>query len=94
MAYSLKAGGSRASFPAGSEGNDQQITVTTESWTSSELDTDVLQITDDPRTGNARVELSDIDRSEPAPSLFQAPAGYTVQEMQPVQRNVDDSNPQ
>ncbi len=81
-------------IPAGSEGNDQQITVTEESWTSSELHTDVLQITDDPRTGNSRVELSDIDRNEPDPSLFQAPAGYTVQEMQPVQRNVEDTNPQ
>lgn len=81
-------------IPAGSEGNDQQITVTSESWTSSELHTDVLRIMDDPRTGNMHMELSDIDRSEPDPSLFQAPAGYTVQEMQPVQRNVEDMNSQ
>jgi hypothetical protein len=81
-------------IPAGREGNDQPITVTTELWNSSELRTDVLQITDDPRSGNSRMELSDIDLTEPDPSLFQAPEGYTLQEMEPVPQHVVDTNPQ
>jgi hypothetical protein len=81
-------------IPAGREGNDQPITVTTETWISPEIRTDVLQVTDDPRSGNSRMELSDIDLNEPDPSLFQAPEGYTMQEMEPVQPHVADTNPQ
>jgi hypothetical protein len=80
-------------IPAGREGNDQSITVTTESWISPELRTEVLRITDDPRTGNSRMELSDIDPGEPDPSLFQAPEGYTVQEMEPVRPQASEANP-
>lgn len=81
-------------IPAGREGNNQQITVTTETWVSSELRTDVLLVSEDPRSGNTRTELSDIDLNEPDPSLFQAPEGYTLQEMEPVSPHTADTNPQ
>jgi hypothetical protein len=71
--------------PAGKEGNNQQITATTETWFSSELRINVLVISDDPRYGNTRTELSGIDLNEPDPNLFEPPAGYTVQELEPVQ---------
>lgn len=80
-------------IPADKVGNNQQITVTTETWFSSELRTDVLLITDDPRSGNTRTELSEIDLNEPDPSLFQPPAGYTVQEMELVRPQVEGANP-
>jgi len=65
-------------FPAGAVGNDQPFTVTHETWTSRELRLAVLQIDDDPRTGSHTMELTDIDRGEPDPALFQPPEGYTV----------------
>lgn len=81
-------------IPEGREGNDRPITTTSESWISPELHTDVLMINNDPRTGNSRTELSDIDRNEPDSSLFQAPDGYTVREVEPVQPQVEVTNPQ
>ncbi len=81
-------------IPAGQDGNDQPIVVTQETWTSSELHMVIQHITDDPRFGNTTMELTDIDRNEPDPSLFEAPEGYTVREIQPRQPNVVDTNPQ
>jgi len=68
-------------IPAGAAGNDREITVTTETWTSPDLKITVRRVTDDPRTGKVTTELTNIDRSDPAPSLFKAPEGYTVVEM-------------
>jgi hypothetical protein len=65
-------------IPAGAAGNDRDITVTSETWTSPELRITVRQVKDDPRTGKVTTELSNIDRSDPAPSLFKPPVGYTV----------------
>lgn len=81
-------------IPADKVGNNQQITITTETWVSPELRANVLTITDDPRYGNTRTELSDIGLNEPDPSLFEPPAGYTVQEMEPVRPQVEGANPQ
>lgn len=55
--------------------------LTSETWTSPDLKITARQVTDDPRTGKATTELTNIDRSDPAPSLFKAPDGYTVVEM-------------
>jgi hypothetical protein len=68
-------------IPAGAEGNDREITVTSETWTSPDLKITARQMTDDPRTGKVTTELTNIERSDPAPSLFKAPEGYTVMEM-------------
>ncbi len=61
--------------PAGSIDNDRDFTVTSETWISPELKTTVRQTTSDPRTGTVTTELSNIDRSEPDPALFNPPAG-------------------
>jgi hypothetical protein len=67
-------------IPSGSQGNDREITVVSETWTSPDLKIIVRQITDDPRTGKVTRELSHIDRADPDPALFQAPAGYTIKD--------------
>jgi hypothetical protein len=67
--------------PAGAQGNDREITIVAETWTSPDLKITVRQMTDDPRTGKMTVELASIDRSDPDPALFKVPEGYTVMDM-------------
>jgi hypothetical protein len=74
-------------IPEGKEGNDQPITVTHESWFSPELKLMVMSINDDPRNGTSTMELTDIERAEPDPALFQVPEGYAVKERTPDLRN-------
>jgi hypothetical protein len=74
-------------IPVGREGNDRPITVTDEQWSSPDLRIVVQSTMDDPRTGTTTMELSNVDRGEPDPTLFQVPAGYTVKEQFPGQQN-------
>jgi hypothetical protein len=60
-------------IPAGKEKNDHEVTVTWEKWTSPELKITICSVRDDPHTGRTVIELSNIDRSNPARSLFQPP---------------------
>ena len=85
----LEASGARTTrvIPAGQAGNDQPLTVIHETWMSPELMEVVLQIDDDPRTGVRTTELTDIERGNPDPGLFQVPAGYTVKERPPGQQD-------
>lgn len=68
--------------PAGLVGNDQPIVVTSETWSSPELKEILLNKTEDPQNGENIRKLSNIQRGEPDPSLFQVPPGFTVQEHQ------------
>lgn len=74
-------------IPAGRAGNDQPITVTHETWMSTELRIMVLEINSDPRTGVRTTELTEIERGEPDPALFQPPEGYTIKDRYPGQQN-------
>jgi hypothetical protein len=65
-------------IPVGRVGNAQPITVTRETWTSDSLKRPVKMITTDPRNGTREMELTNIIQSEPDPSLFTVPAGYTT----------------
>jgi len=78
----VEARGTRTTrvIPVGREGNDQPFTITHESWFSPELKLMVMSINDDPRNGTSTMELTDIERAEPDPALFQIPEGYTVKE--------------
>jgi hypothetical protein len=67
-------------YPTGSQGNDRPITQVSESWRSPELKVMVLWTSNDPRNGENTQKLTNIDRSEPDPSLFVPPADYTVVE--------------
>jgi hypothetical protein len=81
----LYATGSRTTrtTPAGYEGNDHDITVTNETWTSPDLGLQLRRITDDPRSGKMTTEYTNIQQTEPDPSLFKAPDGYQVKDVTP-----------
>ena len=84
----LVADGTRTTrvIPAGAQGNDQPITITHESWVSSDLKIELLRTDSDPRFGTTTLELTNVSRAEPAASLFQAPPGLAVQEHTPGER--------
>lgn len=65
-------------IPAGREGNDRDIHVETEMWTSPDLKIVVLSKTDDPRMGKITQEVSELQRVEPEPALFLIPSDYKV----------------
>jgi len=74
-------------IPAGAQGNDKPITITHETWTSADLKVVVMRVDTDPRMGTTTMQLTNISRDEPAAGLFQAPAGYTVNERIVAGRN-------
>lgn len=63
-------------IPAGKIGNAQPIEVVSEVWTSPELQTIVYSKLTDPRTGEHVLQLSNVQRAEPAPSLFTVPSDF------------------
>lgn len=67
-------------FPAGAQGSDRPFEVVTERWASEELKTFILIKNSDPRNGENTIRTTDIDRSEPDPSLFEIPPDYTITE--------------
>lgn len=67
-------------IPAGTIGNDLPVVITTETWYSPELKVLVLSKTNDPRMGETTYKLTDIQRAEPAASLFQVPDDYTIRD--------------
>jgi hypothetical protein len=67
-------------IPAGEIGNERPIEIVSERWYSPELQTVVMTRHSDPRFGETSYRLANIDRSEPARSLFEVPAGYTIEE--------------
>jgi hypothetical protein len=76
----VEATGTRTTttIPAGTIGNEQPIKIVSESWYSAELQTMVLTKRSDPRFGETSYRLANIVRTEPAPALFEVPAGYTI----------------
>ena len=65
-------------IPAGQIGNDKAVTIVTERWYSNDLQTVVMMKHSDPWGGETTFRLASINRAEPATSLFQVPADYTV----------------
>lgn len=66
--------------PAGKMGNDRALVYVNETWYSSELGMIVMSRHTDPQMGETVYTLTNIQRSEPDPSLFTVPASYTVKE--------------
>jgi hypothetical protein len=79
----LQASGTKTEYtiPAGQIGNEQPITVTSERWVSEELGVTVSSTLHDPMIGDTQFHLSQIVRAEPDPSLFAAPADYTLNDV-------------
>ena len=65
-----------ATIPAGAIGNEHPIKMSAEQWYGKELQVVVEATYQDPRTGETKYKLSDIDRAEPDAKLFQVPDGY------------------
>ncbi|MBC7623918.1 MAG: hypothetical protein H7232_11070, partial [Aeromicrobium sp.] len=67
-------------IPAGEIGNKNSISVTTETWTSPDLQLTVYSKHSDPRVGDTIYRLTNLKRAEPSLALFSAPDGYTIKE--------------
>ncbi len=67
-------------FAAGTEGNDRPFDIVTEKWYSPELQIVVMTRHSDPRSGENIYRLTNINRSEPARSLFEAPSDFRLKE--------------
>jgi hypothetical protein len=83
----LVADGTRTTrvIPAGAQGNDQPLTITHESWVSSDMKIELERVDSDPRVGTTTVQVTNVSRNEPPATLFAAPAGYTVVDRYPGQ---------
>lgn len=66
-------------IPAGEMGNERAIEVVTERWVSTALKIDILRKHNDPRFGETTYRVTNLNRSEPARSLFEVPADYKLE---------------
>jgi hypothetical protein len=73
---------STVTIPAGAIGNEQAIKIVSEQWYSPALQVVVLSKRSDPRSGEMIYRLTQLDRSEPAPALFQVPSDYTIKDVE------------
>jgi hypothetical protein len=71
-------------IPPGKQGNDREIRTVNEMWVSPDLKIMVGRTSDDPRSGKSTMVVSDLNRGDPAPSLFQVPADYKVIDQKPL----------
>jgi hypothetical protein len=76
-------------IPAGQIGNERAIEIVDERWFSPDLQTMVMTRHSDPRSGETVYRLTNITRTEPDRSLFEVPAGYTVNEQEPLRFRFD-----
>ena len=65
-------------IPAGQVGNANPILIITEQWYSPELQIIVKSTRTDPRFGETIYMLTNVQKTEPAASLFAVPSDYTV----------------
>jgi len=71
---------STITIEAGKMGNELPIQIVSERWYSPELQVVVMSKHTDPRMGETVYRLTNINRSEPAHSLFEIPADYKLEE--------------
>ncbi len=67
-------------LPAGTIGNEQPIVVLSEQWFSEDLKILVMTKHSDPRSGVTTYRLTNVVQAEPARSLFEVPADYTLKD--------------
>jgi hypothetical protein len=68
-------------IPSGTIGNDKELVISRETWYSPDLRLVIQSTQTDPRFGTTTYTLTNIQRSEPDPTLFQVPAGYKVEKV-------------
>jgi hypothetical protein len=78
----VEAEGTRTTvtIAAGEIGNERPIEIVSERWYSAQLQLVVMTRHSDPRTGETTYKLTNINRAEPAKSLFEVPSDYTIKE--------------
>jgi len=69
-----------STIPTGKIGNDRPIEIVSEKWYSPELQLNIMTRHSDPRFGETTYRLTNINRTEPDPSLFRVPDGYKLTE--------------
>jgi hypothetical protein len=65
---------------AGAEGNDAPIITISDIWTSPDLGVSLLHTASDPRSGDVSSRMTNVQRLEPDPALFQVPADYKIKD--------------
>jgi hypothetical protein len=65
-------------IPAGQIGNDKAIQIVSERWYSPELQIVVKSTHTDPQMGTTTYQVTNLQKTEPAATLFTVPADYTV----------------
>ena len=65
-------------FNAGAFGNDRSIAVTKRYWYSPQLQINLAVDRHDPRNSDQKLELTELNLSEPDPAWFAPPEGYRV----------------
>lgn len=85
MINGVNAEGTRLTrtIPAGEIGNQKPIVITVEKWYSADLQETVMTKRNDPRMGETVFQMTNIQRTEPAATMFRVPADYTVKEAGP-----------
>lgn len=74
--------------PAGQMGNERPLVTVTESWYSAQLQASILSTIKDPLVGESTYRLVNVSLAEPAASLFEVPADYTLTEGPMVKKEV------
>jgi hypothetical protein len=64
-------------IPAGANGG-KEATVVDEYWYSDDLRLNMLAIHKDPRSGQQTTTVTQLNRGEPDPAIFEIPSGYKV----------------
>jgi len=67
-------------IPVGQIGNDKPIQIVFERWYSADLQIVVKSTRSDPRFGTTTYVITNVQRAEPAATLFTVPSDYTVKE--------------
>jgi hypothetical protein len=80
MMEGVSAEGTRTTvtIPAGQIGNSLPIVIVAERWYSPDLQVTIMNKRSDPRTGTTTYKLTNVNRSEPSPTMFQVPSDYKV----------------
>jgi hypothetical protein len=72
-----------STIPAGTIGNDQDLSIIRETWYSAELQLVIQSTQSDPRFGETTYTLKNIQLGSPDVTLFQVPANYTIDKIVP-----------
>lgn len=82
MVNGVSAEGTRVTrtIPVGQIGNDKALQIVSERWYSPDLQIVVKSTRTDPRFGTTTYNVTNIQRTEPAATLFTVPSDFTVQE--------------